>query len=240
METQSIPPRPPVRGFAAQWESLRDRASDPRLRAGALILAAGIAGFFWYQVGQDQSAGALAPAPTRTSPLRSAHTTTTTKPPLLVHVAGAVAHPGVVQLAAGARVADAISAAGGGLPDADLDRLNLAAKVTDGQRIPVSKVGAPGIGGLGGDGTTDATNGGGSSGGVPASGTDPGSGAGPLDLNTATSTQLETLPGIGPSFAAAIIRERQRRGGYTSVDQLRDVRGIGEKRFAELKPLVTV
>ena len=239
MESQSFPPRPPVRGFAAQWESLRDRASDPRLRAGALILAAAIAGFFWYQVGQDQSAGALAPAPSPMSPARSAHTTTTTKPPLLVHVAGAVAHPGVVQLAAGARVADAISAAGGGLPDADLNRLNLAAKVTDGQRIPVSKVGAPGIGGLGigglgGDGTTDGTNGGGSSGADPASGT------GPVDLNTATSTQLETLPGIGPSFAAAIIRERERRGGYTSVDQLRDVRGIGEKRFAELKPLVTV
>ena len=241
METQSIPPRPPVRGVAELWESTRDRAANPRVRAGALILAAAIAGFFWYQVGQDQSAGALAPAPTRTSPLRSAHTTTTTKPPLLVHVAGAVAHPGVVQLPAGARVADAIAAAGGGLPDADLDRLNLAAKVTDGQRIPVSKVGDPGLGGLGGDGTTDATNGGGSSGGAATSGgTDPGSGAGPIDLNTATSTQLETLPGIGPSFAAAIIRERERRGGFTSVDQLRDVRGIGEKRFAELKPLVTV
>ncbi len=239
MEPQSIPPRPPIRGVPAQWEALRDRASDPRFRAGALILAAAIAGFFWYQVGQDQSAGALAPAPTRTGSVLSAKTTTTTKPPLFIHVAGAVARPGVVQLAAGARVADAISAAGGGLPDADLDRLNLAAKVTDGQRIPVSRVGAPGIGGLGvgdgmAEGTNDGTNGGGSSGGGAASETSP------LDLNTATSTQLETLPGIGPSFAAAIIRERERRGGYTSIDQLRDVRGIGEKRFADLKPLVTV
>ena len=61
-----------------------------------------------------------------------------------------------------------------------------------------------------------------------------------MNLNTATSADLDTLPGIGPTLAAAILRERERRGGFTSVDQLRDVRGIGEKRFADLKDLVTV
>ena len=145
-----------------------------------------------------------------------------------MHVAGAVARPGLVRVAAGSRVADAIAAAGGGLPDADLDRLNLAAKVADGQRIPVVKVGQPGApvpgdasGGLGSDPTGAV-------------------GAGPIDLNTATPAQLDTLPGVGPSLSAAIIGERERRGGFTSVDQLRDVRGIGDKRFADIKSLVTV
>lgn len=230
----SYPPRPPVRGAGAWLEILRDRFADPRVRVGAVLLVAGIAGYFWYQVGQDQAAAALPGAPaaaTAKAPRAGSGPTTTTLPPVLVHVAGAVVHPGLVRVATGARVADAIDAAGGGLADADLDRLNLAAKVVDGQRIPVAKVGDPATnggvdpstagGGIGVDGTTTA-------------------GAEPVNLNTATSTELETLPGIGPSFAAAIIRERERRGGFTSIDQLRDVRGIGEKRFADLKPLVSV
>jgi competence protein ComEA len=78
-----------------------------------------------------------------------------------------------------------------------------------------------------------------------ASGTDDASGSGAttggkVDLNTATQAQLEELPGIGPTYAQAIIAERQRRGGFTSVNDLRSVRGIGDKRFAELAPLVTV
>ena len=224
-----FPPRPPARGFPALVESLRDRATDPRVRVGALLFAAAIAGYFWYQVGQDQSSAALPGAPTSfpSASRRSIRTTTTTKPPVLVHVAGAVVHPGLVQVPMGARVADAIAAAGGGLPDADLDRLNLAAKVIDGQRIPVAKIGAPGT--AGGTATPDGT----------ATAGDPTAG-GPIDLNTATVAQLDTLPGIGPSLAAAILRERDRRGGFTSVDQLREVRGIGDKRFADLKPLVSV
>ena len=227
-----FPRRPPARGFPALFESMRDRATDPRVRVGALLFAAAIAGYFWYQVGQDQSAAALPGAPTsfRSASRRPIRTTTTTKPPLLVHVAGAVVHPGLVQVPMGARVADAIAAAGGGLPDADLDRLNLAAKVVDGQRIPVTKIGAPGVG-------TAATGGTATTGGDDL--VDPTAG-GPIDLNAATVAQLDTLPGIGPSLAAAILRERDRRGGFTSVDQLREVRGIGDKRFADLKPLVSV
>ena len=148
---------------------------------------------------------------------------------MFVHVAGAVVRPGLVHLAGGSRVADAVAAAGGGLPDADLDRLNLAAKVTDGERVAVARIGQPAPVVAGG-GTGDGT----------APGADGGSPNGPVNLNTATESQLEELPGIGPSFAAAIIAEREKRGGFTSIDQLRDVRGIGEKRFADLKDMVTV
>ena len=234
---QQVPPRPVPRGIPEYLAEIRDWVTDPRVRVGALLLAATIAGYFWYQVGQGQSSSALPSASSIPSSPRqqSFRSTTTTKPPFLVHVAGAVAHPGLVRVPAGARVSDAIAAAGGGLPDADLDRLNLAAKVADGQRIPVAKIGAPGA-----PAPTDgsATGADPSAGGSGSTGDSPA--GGPVDLNTATETQLETLPGIGPSFAAAIIRERERRGGFTSVDQLRDVRGIGEKRFAELKPLVSV
>jgi competence protein ComEA len=151
---------------------------------------------------------------------------------VVVHVAGAVARPGVVELASGSRVIDAVEAAGGGLPDADLDRLNLAAKIVDGQRVLVQRVGDP-----------PATEGSGSAtpGGAGSSGATPGSSmGGPLNLNTATLDQLDELPGIGPSLGAAIIAERDRRGGFKSVNELRDVRGIGEKRFADLRDLVTV
>ena len=234
MQPEVSPPRPAVRGFPAQWEVVRDRCADPRVRFAALLLAAAIAGFWWYQIGRDQSAAALPPLPR--SSAAAPKSTTTTQPPLLVHVAGAVVRPGLVRLATGARVADAIEAAGGGLPEADFDRLNLAAKVADGQRVAVPKIGAPAIAGsfTGGSGSSDGS---GSSGG---DGLDPGGAAGPVNLNTATLAQLDVLPGIGPSLAGAIMRERDRRGGFTSVEQLRDVRGIGEVRFADLKPLVTV
>ncbi len=113
---------------------------------------------------------------------------------------------------------------GGGLGDADLDRLNLAAKVVDGERIFVPKVGQ-----------ADPAPASSASGGASA----PGS-TGPINLNTATQAELEELPGIGPSLAQAILTERQRRGRFTSVNELRTVRGIGDARFADLKDLVTV
>ncbi|MGZ6897362.1 MAG: helix-hairpin-helix domain-containing protein [Acidimicrobiia bacterium] len=222
-----FPPRPSPRGRAAVVEAVRDRAGDPRARIAALLVVATVAGFCWYQLGRQQSSAALAtPAPSRSVRPRP---TTTTRPPLLVHVAGAVVHPGLLRVPAGSRVDDAIKAAGGPGPGADLDRLNLAAKVADGQRIMVTVVGQPAAGGVAADPSAPAaTDGGG------------GPGSGPVNLNTATVTELDTLPGIGPTLAAAIVRERERRGGFTSVGQLRDVRGIGDKRFADLAPLVTV
>ena len=141
---------------------------------------------------------------------------------IVVHVAGAVVHPGVIELPVGSRVIDAIETVGGGLPNADLDRLNLAAKLVDGQQVLVVQVGAPTVAPTG-TGTAAA-----------------GESAGPLNLNLATQAQLEALPGIGPQLAAAIIKERDRRGGFRSVNELSSVRGIGDKRLADLRELVTV
>jgi competence protein ComEA len=223
------PPRPfplPERGL----DRVRALWDDSRVRAGALLAVALVAGLVWYRLGAGSQA---APPADRTvvasSPARVAPTTPPPAPSatgrVTVHVAGAVVRPGVVQIAAGARVVDAIDAAGGGLPDADLDRLNLAAKVVDGQRVAVAKIGAP---------APVET---------PPSGAAPGSPAaasGPLDLNTATQAQLEELPGIGPTLAAAIIAERDERGGFRDVAELQDVRGIGELRYADIKDLVSV
>jgi competence protein ComEA len=153
-------------------------------------------------------------------------TTSTSAVPvdLVVHVAGAVARPGVLHLGPGARVVDAIDAAGGLTPDADGARINLAAPVADGSRVYVPAVGeivpaVPGGGPAGGAG--DDTN-------------------GPLDLNSADEVALDALPGIGPATASAIVAHRAEVGRFTSVDQLLDVRGIGEAKLEQLRPLVTV
>jgi competence protein ComEA len=144
--------------------------------------------------------------------------TSTTEPSsLLVHAAGAVQRPGVYELRAGSRVTDLIDAAGGPTDDADVDQLNLAAPVADGERVYVPRVGEVVAASAGADGPT-----------------------GPLDLNTATLEQLDELPGVGPATAQAIIDERDRRGGFTSVDDLLDVRGIGPAKLAALRDLVRV
>jgi competence protein ComEA len=142
--------------------------------------------------------------------------------PVTVHVAGKVARPGVVVLPPGSRVADALQAAGGPLPAADLTTLNLARPLADGEQVPVGVPGAPAA--------VPGT--------VPAG---PSAAAGPLDLNTATVEQLEQLPGVGPVLARQILEKRTQLGGrFTSVDQLRQIRGIGERKFADIKPKVRV
>ena len=148
-----------------------------------------------------------------------------------MHVAGAVAHPGVVELGGGARVIDAVEAVGGAHADADLDRLNLAAKLADGERVYVAKVGA------GRSGRARRRRRAGGAARQHRHGASPG---GKLNLNTATQAQLEALPGHRAHLRAGDHRRAERRGGFTSVNELRSVRGIGDKRFAELAPLVTV
>jgi competence protein ComEA len=213
---------------------------DARAGLVALAVVAVVAGVVWYQVG----VGGADDAPPRTSVATTPSTSSATEAApaettgggdadeeavVVVHVAGAVTQPGVVELKAGARVIDAVEAAGGALATADLDRMNLAVELTDGQRVLVQNVGdPPAPGSAPGDPS-------GSTGAAP--GETPG---GLLDLNTATSEQLEELPGIGPVLAEAILSERERRGGFRNVLELRDVRGIGEKRFADLVDLVTV
>jgi competence protein ComEA len=142
---------------------------------------------------------------------------------IVVAVTGKVRHPGVVTVPGGARVIDAVQAAGGPLPDADLAMLNLARKLTDGELVAV---GVPG---------PAVIAGGTASGGAPAGGT-----TGPVDLNTATLAALDTLPGVGPVLAQRILDWRAAHGQFASVDQLADVPGIGESRMAQLRDLVRV
>jgi competence protein ComEA len=153
----------------------------------------------------------------------------TTVPGIVVHAAGAVRQPGVYLLPAGARVADLLDRAGGPTAETDLDRLNLAAPLADGQRLYVPRRGeqAPTV--VGPDGGSAGSGGAGGS--VPA---------GPIDLNTATAEQLDTLPGIGPATAAAIVEHRERTGPFASVDALLDVRGIGPAKLDALRELVSV
>ena len=136
------------------------------------------------------------------------------------HAAGAVGRPGVYRLPPGARVTDLLDAAGGPGPDADLDQLNLAAPVADGERIYVPRRGEapPPV----------------------AAGTATALPAGPVDLNTATAEQLDALPGVGPATAAAILDWRKQHGRFRTVDDLLEVRGIGEARLADLRDKVKV
>jgi competence protein ComEA len=130
-----------------------------------------------------------------------------------VDVAGKVHDPGLVRLPPGSRVADALQAAGGAISPKDVGRLNLARKVTDGEQILV------GI--------------------TPAAGAGPSGGAGArVSLNQATASQLEELPDVGPVLAQRIVDYRTEHGSFTSVDQLRQVSGIGEKTYADLKDKV--
>ena len=171
--------------------------------------------------GPAAGASGGSPAPTAASP------PAVDGAPIVVHVAGAVVQPGLHDLAAGARVADAVAAAGGAAADADLDRLNLAAPLADGRRIYVLRRG---------EATEPAVVGGGGA----ASGPGGVAAPGPIDLNSATAEQLDTLPGIGPATAQAIIAYRQQHGRFRSVDELLEVRGIGDARMEQLRPLVVV
>lgn len=136
---------------------------------------------------------------------------------LYVHVLGQVTHPGLYMLELDARVVDALAAAGGTLADADLQAVNLARPLSDGEQLIVPVVGAAGEGG-------EST---------PA-------GDGLVDLNNADQAALETLPRIGPALAQRIIDWRDENGRFQSVDDLLAVPGIGEKMLAGLADLVRV
>lgn len=157
---------------------------------------------------------------------------------VVVHVAGAVASPGVVTLDEGARVADAIDAAGGLAQEADPDQLNLARPLTDGEQVRVPRVGEDASAWQGTSGQAGASAGGGGGGQAPgAAGPAP---SGTVNLNTADAAELETLPGIGPALAQRIIDYRTEHGAFTSVDELTSVSGIGSARLEALRDLVSV
>jgi competence protein ComEA len=151
---------------------------------------------------------------------------------IYVHVGGAVRRPGLYRVPIGARVDDAVRLAGGASEVAELDALNLAAKVKDGDKVLVPQRGAPGPnhGAPGAPATGGAAAGGGTSaGGAPV-----------VNLNSATVADLETLPGIGPALAQKIISYRDEKGGFRRIEDLLEVPGIGPKKFEELKTHVTV
>jgi competence protein ComEA len=192
--------------------ALRGARVDPGRRGVVAIVvlalvAAALAGFGAWRA-RPATVPLAAPVPVDASPSGAAL--------LVVAVAGKVRRPGVVRLPGGSRVADAVAAAGGALPGADLTLVNLARKVVDGEQIVI---------------------------GVPAPAAPPGGGpqaaGGLVNLNTATLAQFDALPGVGPVLAQRLVEYRTANGGFRSVDQLREVDGIGESRFQRLKDLVT-
>ncbi len=232
----SLPPAPGAVPHSARAlvEDLADRLGTSPLRLVLVALAAGailVVGLIValrpdapppelsipYAEGAAVEGSGAAPAAT------SAPTTIAAE--VLVHAAGAVTRPGVYALPSGSRVGDLLAAAGGPLVDADLDRLNLAAPVLDGSRVYVPAVGEEATPSVEGP---DVASGAGSA------------GNGPVDLNTADEAALETLPGVGPATAAAIVAHREANGPFRSVEDLLDVRGIGDAKLDALRDLVTV
>ncbi len=181
------------------------------------------------------TAGPVGGPPTNAGPtvLPSASTTSAATM-LVVAVEGKVRHPGLVRLPPGSRIADAIEAAGGAEPGTDLSFVNLAQKVVDGELIVIGVTPPPGVAATSGSGSSGA---GGSGAGGSSGAAQPGA---PINLNTATEADLETLPGIGPALAQRIIDYRTQHGAFRSVDELHNVSGIGDAKFAEIKDLVTV
>lgn len=229
----------------AEDADLDDEAGDPRVepaewarrawefgRAHVVVVAIiGLAGVLWAVLGMAQAR--TVPVEVVATPVAGATpaaSATPTARSILVHVVGAVHRPGVVRLPEGARVADAVEAAGGPTAEARLGELNLAAPVADGSQVvigsekrPTSEVRAP-------SGGASGAGGGGS--GVAA--------IDRIDLNTATAEQLDTLPGVGPVMAQAILSWRAKHGRFARVEELQEVDGVGPKTYAQLAPHVRV
>ncbi len=217
-----VPPRSPAERARAwvEWFGIG------RLVAASMATLIVCAGAVWLVRTPPPATEASLPRASTTVPSSAA----TTSPPIdpvstavvLVHVAGAVVEPGVYELAGGARVRDAIVAAGGPTEAADWNALNLASAVADGVKVYVPAVGEEVPPSL----TAPS---------APATGTLP---AGPIDVNVATAAELETLPGVGPATATAIIAERERNGPFLDVDDLDRVPGIGPAKLEALRGLV--
>lgn len=251
-ETPEAPERgSPTRARERLAAALRERTPlwvqtrcglEPRALAALtviLLVAAGLAGgYFWTgrpeQVRAPEIVRAVPAAATPATATATATAVARAGPgsepgpgpgaggaKVVVDVGGKVRRPGVLTLPAGSRVTDALRAAGGAEPGADLTGINRARVLMDGEQVLVGLPGMPGL---------------------PVGGSGPGSGTGgpgpPLSLNAATVEQLDTLPGVGPVLARHIVDHRTEQGGFRSVAELREVNGIGERRFADLEPLV--
>lgn len=178
--------------------------------AGLILVLVAVAAGLWWGGGEAESIPPVAVPDTPTTGSSADHSTIT------VHVAGLVSRPGLVELPEGSRVADAVAAAGGLLPGARAESINLAAALSDGQQIVVS----------GAEGDSPAT----------ASGSPDGK----IHLNQATAAELDSLPGVGPVIAERIVSYRAENGPFQSVEDLLDVPGIGEAKLADLRDHVQV
>jgi competence protein ComEA len=222
--TATLPPgvgRHRAPGSAARWDPGRGGARS--LWIAALTAALLLAGWTWLDRPRVEPAppASVASSPAATStPAPAVGEAADASEAVVVSVVGLVARPGLVTLPPGARVADAVEAAGGFLPEADPASVNLAALLTDGAQVAVGVPG--GVAGVGADAE------GGSSSGLP----------GRVDLNAASAAELDALPGIGPVLAQRIVEHRTRNGPFESVAQLDDVPGIGPAIAAELAELV--
>lgn len=212
-----------------------DETRRARLQQAGLIVVGLVAcGFFFYATVK----GLKQPAPIVLQPIAKEAPAANSNPGLVVvQTAGAVAKPGVLKMPADARVGDAIQAAGGPTPNADLESINLAAKLVDGTQVWVprkrtdeaARVAEPYQGGkvapaYDSSSKSARTN----SRSTKATGA-------PVNLNTASAKDLEGLPGVGPSTAKKILDYRQQHGGFSSVEEVMAVKGIGPKKFQAMR-----
>lgn len=201
---------------------------QPRTVAAVAVVLVGALGFaaqrYWTAGPEPVTAPAVVAPAASSSPAA-------TPARVVVDVSGKVRDPGVRRLPTGSRVEDALAAAGGVRPGTDTTGLNRARVLVDGEQVVVGVPAQPMAAG-------GAAPGPGSGSGRGPSGSGPGSGSGPLSLAGATVEQLDGLPGVGPVLAQHIIDFRTARGGFRSVEELRQVDGIGERRFSELRALV--
>lgn len=207
------------------------KAVPPRLVLLTIVLGLLMviwAGARWWPGGESGDAGFVrATTPEAATPLSEEHSETADEASatVLVHVVGSVRRPGVYELPQGSRAVDAVDAAGGVLPDAVPSAINLARTVSDGEQVAVPSEDDAQQPSFAGPGVSEAA----------ALGS-----TGPIDLNSADATALETLPGIGPATAQKILADRETNGPYSSVDDLGRVSGIGPKRLDALRDLVCV
>lgn len=236
--------------FAELWvpESMREVRVDPGRRGMiVLVLVAAVAAVVaavgvWRDrpeprpietsvvAGAPDSVAIVSPSPAAVAVASGTASPTLAPTEILVSVTGLVASPGVVRLPPDARVTDAIAAAGGTQPGANLTGMNLAAKLADGDSVVVT------------DSPSAAANPGSASGASTggAAGGSSGPAGGLVNLNTADEAALDTLPGVGPVMAQNILAWRETNGTFTSVEQLQEISGIGPSRYAQLAQLVTV
>lgn len=224
--------------LSPRWQSLLGRGlSLHHVVVGVAVVAAFACLSAWWVVSSRPSgvtpvsapvvprSVATADVPAPASPAPSAEASP--KQDVVVDVTGKVRRPGIVTLPPGSRVADAVDAAGGSRTGADLSTVNLARVLVDGEQVVV---GLPAVPGNGAAATSP---------GAPTAPASPASTA-PVNLNTATMEQLDALPGVGPVTATSILQWRTAHGRFTTVDELLEVKGIGDATLADLRDLVVV